>query len=259
MNPEKAMLTPPVEEGKCGIWTYHEWAEADSTNDLARSFPHHHIAVCRVQHSGRGRFNRPWIGAEGGLWASFNLPLESPLAAPTPPNWGHLPLVAGLALLSMCRAFGLESARLRWPNDLLVGTRKLAGILVERPSANLAIIGIGINIFNDVVSIADQVATPPVRLADLLTDCPCIHDVMAELAKHLEQTFRKFAAGGLPALRTELEAAWQGTRPVCLETDEENIHGMFMGVDDEGNPVLSLSDGQTMTVSALRVNRLIES
>ena len=58
MNSAASFSTPPEEEGPCGDWTYHEWAEAFSTNDLARALPPGHIAVCRVQTGGRGRFNR---------------------------------------------------------------------------------------------------------------------------------------------------------------------------------------------------------
>ncbi|MCB5931671.1 hypothetical protein LJB63_20250, partial [[Eubacterium] rectale] len=97
MNSAASFSTPPEEEGPCGDWTYHEWAEAFSTNDLARSLPPGHIAVCRVQTGGRGRFNRKWIGEEGGLWASFTVPLSAPADTAAGVHWGHLPLVAGLA------------------------------------------------------------------------------------------------------------------------------------------------------------------
>lgn len=108
--------------------------------------PPGHIAVCRVQTGGRGRFNRKWIGEEGGLWASFTVPLSAPEDTAADVHWGHLPLVAGLALFNMLRGMGLDSVRLRWPNDLLAGKSKLAGILVERPAENMAVIGIGINV-----------------------------------------------------------------------------------------------------------------
>ena len=82
-----------------------------------------------MQKSGRGRFNRKWVGEEGGLWSSFTVPLDTAAGV----HWGHLPLVAGLALLNMLRSMGIANARLRWPNDVLIGKSKLAGILVERP------------------------------------------------------------------------------------------------------------------------------
>ena len=121
MNSTPPCPTPAEEEGPCGDWTYHEWAEAFSTNDLARTLPPRHIAVCRVQTGGRGRFNRQWIGEKGGLWASFTVPLDTPHEASSEICWGHLPLVAGVALLDMLRDMGIRNTRLRWPNDLLVG------------------------------------------------------------------------------------------------------------------------------------------
>lgn len=257
MNSTAPFPTPPEEEGPCGDWTYHEWAEAFSTNDLARSLPPGHIAVCRVQTGGRGRFNRKWIGGEGGLWASFTVPLDTPEPSPAV-CWGHLPLVAGLALLNMLHGMGVTSARLRWPNDLLADKSKLAGILVERPAENMAVIGIGVNVFNDVASIAGEIKDPPARLADLVQDCPSLHDVMASLGRHLDQVFSTFAHGGIPALQEGLAQAWAGERPVSILTDDETIQGIFTGIDDQGNPVVSLPAGSLRTVPAHLINRLVE-
>ena len=222
MNSTAPSPTPPEEEGPCGDWTYHEWAEASSTNDLARSLPPRHIAVCRVQKSGRGRFNRKWVGEEGGLWSSFTVPLDT--AA-----------------------------------DVLIGKSKLAGILVERPSAHMAVIGMGINIFNDVASIAGEIKDPPARLADLVQDCPSLHDVMASLGRHLDQVFSTFAHGGIPTLQEGLAQAWAGERPVSILTDDETIRGIFTGIDDQGNPVVSLPTGSLRTVPAHLINRLVDT
>ncbi|MCD8064190.1 biotin--[acetyl-CoA-carboxylase] ligase [Akkermansia sp.] len=258
MNSTASFSTPAEEEGPCGDWTYHEWAEAFSTNDLARSLPPRHIAVCRVQTGGRGRFNRKWIGEEGGLWASFTIPLDIPADATAQVHWGHLPLVAGLALLNMLHGMGITCARLRWPNDVLAGKSKLAGILVERPAENMAVIGIGINVFNDVASLAGEIKDPPARLADLVQDCPSLHAVMVSLSSHLDRILSTFSHGGIPALQKGLARAWDGQRPVSILTDDETIRGIFTGIDDQGNPVLSLPAGAIRTVSAHLINRLIE-
>lgn len=258
MNPAAPVPAPAEEEGQCGNWIFHEWAEAFSTNDLARTLPPRHIAVCRVQTGGRGRFNRKWIGEEGGLWASFNVPLAPAATTAEAVHWGHLPLVAGLALLNMLRSMGIHTARLRWPNDLLVGRAKLAGILVERPSEHMAVIGIGINIFNDVAKLSGIVQDPPARLADLTPACPSVHEIMTTLAHHLDQVFDSFTRGGIPALADSLALAWAEPRPVTILTDEETIRGIFTGVDSQGNPVLSLSPGGTKTVPAHLINRLME-
>lgn len=258
MNSTDPFSAPPEEEGPCGGWTYHEWAEAFSTNDLARALPPRHIAVCRVQTGGRGRFNRKWIGEEGGLWSSFTVPLDTSPGAAENVHWGHLPLVAGLALLNMLRDMGMDGARLRWPNDLLVGKSKLAGILVERPSEQMAVIGIGVNVFNDVAGMAGLVQEPAARLADLLPDCPSVHEIMKTLGNHLDRVFAIFSREGIPALQDSLAQAWAEPRPVTILTDDETISGIFTGIDDQGNPVLSLPAGCARTVPAHLVNKLRE-
>lgn len=258
MNSTASFSTPAEEEGPCGDWTYHEWAEAFSTNDLARTLPPGHIAVCRVQTGGRGRFNRKWIGAEGGLWSSFTVPLHTDKDTAENVHWGHLPLVAGLALLNMLREMGISGARLRWPNDLLVGKSKLAGILVERPSECMAVIGIGVNVSNDVAGMDGMVQDPVTRLADLLPDCPAVHEVMEALGKHLNRVFAIFSRGGIPVLQDALAVAWSEPRPVTILTDDETISGIFTGIDDQGNPVLSLSAGRARTIPAHLVNKLRE-
>lgn len=71
----------------------------------------------------------------------------------------------------------------------------------------MAVIGMGINIFNDVASIAGEIKDPPARLADLVQDCPSLHDVMASLGRHLDQVFSTFAHGGIPTLQEGLAAS----------------------------------------------------
>ena len=168
MDSNEASSSSQEQEGCSFKWDVHKWAEAFSTNDLARQLAPWSIAVCTSQTNGRGRFNRRWFGEEGGLWISFTVPLHEDPAI----NGGHLPLLAGLAVLKTCEELGLEHARLRWPNDILVGKSKLGGILVERPSHDMAVIGIGINIHNPIEKIAEQLQDPPVKLSFLLSACP---------------------------------------------------------------------------------------
>lgn len=158
----------------------------------------------------------------------------------------------------MLRGMGLDSVRLRWPNDLLAGKSKLAGILVERPAAHMAVIGIGINIFNDVAGITGMVQDPPARLADLVSDCPSIHEVMASLGSHLNRVFTAFFQRRHSRYTGFPGRGMGGTAPVTIATDDEMIHGIFTGIDDQGNPVLSLPTGRR-TIPAHLVNRLTEN
>lgn len=240
-----------------GKWTICEWAEASSTNDLARQLPPWSIARCDFQSSGRGRFNRAWFGGKGGLWTSFTLPLD--LSAPSSVNWGHLPLLAGLAVLDMLGTLGITSARLRWPNDILVGKSKLAGILVERPFPEMAVLGIGINVFNDIDALIGQVKDTPTRIADLAASPPTLDQLACLLADCIDTRFSSFSTTGLPSLANDLCSAWKEFLPVTVSTDEEDISGIFTGISDDGSPILSLPDGTRRIITAHTVNRLVEN
>jgi BirA family biotin operon repressor/biotin-[acetyl-CoA-carboxylase] ligase len=89
--------------------------------------------VADEQTAGRGRFGRAWLSPAGGLYATF-------IVARHP----AIQLVGGVAVLRALARFGVD-ARLKWPNDLVIDGRKLAGILVERVG-DVALIGIGVNL-----------------------------------------------------------------------------------------------------------------
>lgn len=242
---------------RIGKWTVHEWAEASSTNDLARVLPPWSIARCDAQTSGRGRFNRPWIGARGGLWSSFTVPLTP--TGSVSPEWGHLPLVTGLAVLDLLDSLGIPGGRLRWPNDLLVNRAKLAGILVERPSAEMAVIGIGINAHNNMEELQGKTKDPAVSIAHLTSIPPPLPDLLERLAHTLALRFEQFAAHGLAALTNDLQRAWNGERMVTIQTDGGDTTGLFTGIDNSGNPVLRDENGSLNTIPAHLVNRLVEN
>ena len=187
------------------------------------------------------------------MWATFNVPLEGQ------GEWGLLPLVAGVAIMRALRGYAIPGLRLRWPNDVLVGRAKLAGILVERPLPTLGSIGIGLNMHNDVCSLALRVQDPPARLADLVPDCPPVPVFTAILAEAIRSAFTDFTDGGFSALEEELQAAWGSPRPVLAHTDSGLITGSFLGILPDGSPRLAQADGRVIAVPALAINRLQEA
>lgn len=211
--------------------------------------------VCAAQQTkGRGRFNRSWFGETGGLWVTYNLPL----AQRSDRHWGLLPLVAGVAIYEALKPLNIEGLRLRWPNDVLVERDKLGGILVERPSSDMASIGIGINVFNDITRIAKRTTDNPTRLSDELYSCPSVSKLRNMLADALAKAFNSFVENGIESLSEQLKEAWGDSRPVVAITDTERICGYFMGVEADGSPILRKADGSTITVPGITVNRLKE-
>ncbi len=162
----------------------------DSTNDRIRRLADSGCedfttVVAEVQTEGRGRGGTGWWSPNGGLWASVLVGVESGARAEL------LPLVAGLALAravaTSCR--GEVEARIKWPNDLQVEERKLAGILCERSGAGGIAVGVGVNV--DLGGVK-----PPARLAGVLT-------TLAEWCAE-PPTRRTLLGSFLSSLRTEL-------------------------------------------------------
>ncbi|MBR5894441.1 MAG: biotin--[Akkermansia sp.] len=235
-------------------WKVVELDVCESTFNVARKEQPWTIVTAERQLKGRGRFNRSWFGEVGGLWATYNLPL----APQANRHWGLLPLVAGVAIIKCLKPYNIKGLRLRWPNDVLVGRDKLAGILVERPSATMASIGIGINMFNDIESFRGKTTDTPTRLADLLYTCPMVGKFSKQLADALAETFNLFVSQGIEALRDDLMAAWGEPLPVVAITDTERYCGHFIGVEGDGSPILRKADGTTITVPGITVNRMKE-
>jgi BirA family biotin operon repressor/biotin-[acetyl-CoA-carboxylase] ligase len=121
-------------------WAIERYDAVDSTQDVARArLQDRRVVVAGWQRAGRGRHGRPWR-APAGKALLFSVVLSPPAGlAPI------LPLLAGVAVRDAVAATSGVDAELKWPNDVLAGDRKLAGILVERPPGPFAVLGVGIN------------------------------------------------------------------------------------------------------------------
>jgi BirA family transcriptional regulator, biotin operon repressor / biotin---[acetyl-CoA-carboxylase] ligase len=133
-----------------GLPQVHLHQTVDSTNDLARSLamadaPAGTLVIADEQRSGRGRVGRPWISPPGvGLWCSFvlrDVPTES---------IGALPPRVALAVAGALDQWLESPVHIKWPNDLLIGERKVGGILCEGAwdggRLQYVIVGIGLNL-----------------------------------------------------------------------------------------------------------------
>ena len=115
---------------------------ADLLERAARGAPEGSVLVAEAQTAGRGRMGRAWLSPPGAA-LMFSVLLR-PVAVP-PARRGWITLLAGVAIASaVATTTGLD-ARLKWPNDVLVGERKLAGILAEQ-AAHAVVVGVGVNV-----------------------------------------------------------------------------------------------------------------
>jgi BirA family transcriptional regulator, biotin operon repressor / biotin---[acetyl-CoA-carboxylase] ligase len=126
--------------------TVHRYGSVTSTNDIAREMaakgaPEGTVVVASEQTRGRGSRGRVWVSPAGvNLMLSVILRPEI-----TPDRLGELAFVAGVAVAGTLRErFGLD-ARIKWPNDVRVGGKKIAGMIVEA-AKGAAVLGIGLNV-----------------------------------------------------------------------------------------------------------------
>lgn len=183
---------------------------APSTNALLaeqarRGEPSGAVLVAEHQTAGRGRLDRTWEApARAGLTVSVLL-RPGPVPAQ---RWGWLPLLTGVAVVDALGevAPGLD-AGLKWPNDVLVGERKLAGLLVERvegPDGPGAVVGIGLN----VSTTADELPVP--TATSLLLEGVRVDrtDLLVALLEHLGRRYQAWVEAAGDA-RLGLRAAYR--------------------------------------------------
>jgi len=230
-----------------GSWRRVEWhARLDSTQRRARELardgaPEGTVVVAEEQTAGRGRLGRTWHSPAGcNVYCSLVLrPALSPLVVP------QLALVLGLGSARAIRAASGLEARLKWPNDVLVGGRKVVGILTEMEAelerVELVLAGIGVNVNGTIEDF-------PAELRDKVTSLAVAAGrpidrvaFMARLLDQLEATYRAFLAHGFAGLRSEWEE-WSalGGRRVTVRTADGDRTGRVVGLDDDG--ALRLTD-----------------
>ena len=230
-------------------------AEADSTNDvaweaLAQGAAEGVVVVADAQPRGRGREGRRWHLSPGrGLALSVALARGC-----DGPDLGTVPLAAGLALARACDRLGL-AARLKWPNDVLAGERKLAGILCE--SRRLATRGLDAVVIGAGVNVSEQEQDFPPELRGRATSFAMEgrrvprERVAAEFLNALEPLWAAHEEGG----RESVVDAWRKRagfwgRPVTVRTPTGPLHGVARDVDPGGGLILRLDDGREITALA---------
>lgn len=250
-----APVAAPATPGNAAVaWHIERLTRVDSTNAVAAHRSAWTAVVADEQTAGRGRHGRHWVSDRGGLWLSAVLPTPGPAD-----TWRVLPLAAGWAALTGLRALGVRSLRLRWPNDLMVGRAKLAGLLVERFRADCAVVGLGVNLVNNPSAADPALAGHATRLADLVAPAPSPEAVLATLLARLALAQDYLAHGRFDVLRADLDAAWhRGEVELRLETTAAALRAQFAGVDDHGRVLVRDRAGHLHAFAATEIRLLRE-
>jgi len=227
--------------------------EIDSTNEEARR----RAATgergplwiwARRQTAGRGRRGREWESPDGNLMATL-------LIAPgvSPADAARLSFVAALAVYDLVHATAARAAiRVKWPNDVLVDGKKVAGILLESSGHEgheilpwLAI-GIGINLIH-----APSTAIFPATFLGAHGPAPSAAEALAELAEAWETRSRVWRVSGFAAIREAwLDVAAGVGQPIEVRLPGETLHGRFETLMPDGALSLLLPTGARRAITA---------
>ncbi len=212
-----------------------------STNDLARQLAEAGAAegtavLAREQLAGRGREGRPWVSPRGGLWMSVVFRPVLPVA-----DW---PLLGFMLAVSACAAIdaatGLRTG-VKWPNDLMLRSRKLGGVLVEAtPAYAVGGVGINANVDPDAFDPAIQkTATSLQAIAERPVD---LNRLAAAMLLTIEQNYPRLIAD-----KTWILDEWR-RRSVALGRQVQvvgatTVDGVVEGIDASGALLVRTADG----------------
>ena len=249
------ILSAATPASAAGIDGIEVFLEVDSTNNWLREqalngAPSGTVCVAEMQLAGRGRRGRTWVSPfAANLYLSLLWRSATGATA-----LGGLGLVTGIALLRALRSYGIEGAGLKWPNDILAGDAKLAGVLIdvvgESNGPCIVIVGIGVNVCMS----SGEAVTIDQRWTDLhhLSGGNSLsrNVLAARILDELMPVIETFDAEGLqPFLDEWLQSDVLRGRKVGLTLPNEYITGTACGIDEVGALLVETVHGRRRFLS----------
>lgn len=203
------------------------------------------LVIAGEQEHGQGRAGRLWASPPGGLYLSW---ITAGLEAPT---IALMPMIAAAATHTAIGALGIDEVEIKWPNDILVAGRKLAGLLVHsrHGATNWVTVGMGINI-DRAPKIRDGSQTQAVAVADLISggSFVSIAETIVRIVSEELQAGVTSPVEHIDRWREHLHHR-QGDEITVRAADGSRIRGCFTGLTDEGHLRLTI-DGVERIISA---------
>jgi len=224
----------------------------DSTNNWVKS----HIeelssltcVTAQEQTAGRGRFNRHWVSPRGeNIYATLYLTI--PLGSGYLANLGQ---IMAFACAKVLRGIGFE-AELKWPNDILIQGRKIAGVLTETVTQDQeigVIIGIGINV-NMPTAALEAIGVPATSLLHLSQKKWDIQEIIELVMDHFIQDLEILKKSGFASFQAPFEKilAYKG-QEITLTDGTHTLKGLCHAITKDGRLELKLASGEIKQVTA---------
>ena len=234
----------------------HFYETIGSTNDEAfrlglKGAPEGTALIAETQSAGKGRMQRAWHSPPGAnIYTSIILrPQFEPDRAP------QMSLAAGVAVAETLNPYCPGDVSLKWPNDVLIGQKKVCGILTQMKMSGSAVdfvvVGIGINVNwnheqfpEDIQPMATSVSIEAGREISRL-------ELIIRLYENMAKCYRELSQSGFAPIREK----WLGLssmigKPVSVMFREEKVTGRAVGLDDDGALLLLTAGNETVKVSA---------
>jgi BirA family transcriptional regulator, biotin operon repressor / biotin---[acetyl-CoA-carboxylase] ligase len=235
---------------------FHYFAEIGSTNSHARRLAEQgarqgELVIADSQTDGRGRLGRYWVSPPNvNLYISFILrPKLPPARAP------QITLMAAVALAETLQSFLPVPPSIKWPNDITVNGKKLAGILTEvncgTESVEFVILGIGLNVNYPVDLMPEEIRQRATSVLVERQNKVSREDLLWRLIQDLDRCYGELEANGFAPLAPRWEAyfGWRGQR-VRVELLDQVAFGIARGIDHDGALLLEDDHGRLQRVIA---------
>ena len=226
----------------------HYFKEVDSTNDVAKYLAEEGaeegtIVIAEIQNRGKGRRGKTWISPPGGVWMSIILRPDIP-----PFNAPQLTLVTGVAVAETLKKECNLDVGIKWPNDILIGNKKVCGILTEVNASiekiNYVIVGIGIDMNVDVPLFPPDLQKGATSLKNELDTEINGAILVQKFLLEFETIYNEFKAGKFPEILKEWRSLSKTIgNNVEVRTRGKTIRGEAVGINKEGILILELEDG----------------
>lgn len=215
--------------------------ETDSTNERAKAnstAPDGSLFITETQTHGKGSHGRGWTSQKGtGIWHSILLKPHIP-----PSQVSQITLAAGLAV---CRSVGC-GAQIKWPNDIVIGSKKICGILTEMSAEidmiNYIVCGIGINVNMD--SFPEEISHRATSMYIESSRKYCRNEIISNLMNNFELLYTDFICSGLTPILDEYKKDCVTIgREVKVIFKGNTVQGTAVDVNENGELVVATEDG----------------
>ncbi len=233
----------------------YAFSRLGSTNDVAKRLAHKgedegSLIISDQQTRGRGRFGRSWESPPGkGLWFSLilrpNIPLE---------KTGLVSLLAGLSVAQSVERMTSLIPVLKWPNDLLINSKKFCGVLIEseieRRKLSFLVVGIGINVNQSSHDFSEGALKKATSLQiEARTHINRI-ELLVEVLWWLEKNYFEFKSGNC----SDILIQWKRRCPflgkkIYIKQNHHEWQGMFEDLSEDGRLLLRLDNGEIQQIS----------